>query len=93
LDPLICVKQIFNFLVSSLHHFLSRTEPSDAQLRNMSGIELLQAMERCHGSIAWHCSEVSEFASVTLVMELPQALLSVLRQALAMTALRENPRT
>lgn len=50
-------------------------------------------MERCHGSIAWQRTEVSEFASVTLVMELPQALLSVLRQALAMPALRENPRT
>lgn len=68
-------------------------QPSAAELRAMTGLQVLATMQRCHGAIAWSHPQVSEFAAVSLVMELPQALLALLRSALELPALRENPRT
>lgn len=67
--------------------------PTAAELRAMSGLQVLDTMERCHGAIAWSHPQVSEFAAVSLVMELPQALLALLRSVLELPALRENPRS
>jgi len=68
-------------------------DPTAAELRAMSGLQVLDTMQRCHGAIAWSHPQVSEFAAVSLVMELPQALLALLRSVLELPALRENPRT
>ncbi|OUT69232.1 MAG: hypothetical protein CBB79_10990 [Synechococcus sp. TMED19] len=67
--------------------------PSEEQLRTMSGLDLLRTLECCHGELAWSRPEVNEFAATTLVVELPQALLTLLQQVIARTPLGENPPT
>ncbi|MFW6730463.1 MAG: hypothetical protein ACODUE_01795 [Synechococcus sp.] len=71
----------------------STIQPTAAELKAMSGLQVLGSMQRCHGAIAWSHPQVSEFAAVSLVMELPQALLALLRSVLELPALRENPRS
>lgn len=53
--------------------------PSLEELRAMSGLELLFTLEQLHGELAWNRPEVSEFAAITLVMELPEALGNLLQ--------------
>lgn len=50
----------------------SAINPTAAELRAMSGLQVLGAMQRCHGAIAWSHPQVSEFAAVSLVVELPR---------------------
>ncbi|MEB3177091.1 MAG: hypothetical protein VKJ87_05785 [Synechococcus sp.] len=57
--------------------------PSLEELRAMSGLELLFTLEQIHGELAWNRPEVSEFASTTLVVELPEALRTLLQQVQA----------
>ena len=57
--------------------------PSLEELRAMSGLELLFTLEQLHGELAWNRPEVSEFAAITLVMELPEALGNLLREVQA----------
>jgi hypothetical protein len=57
-------------------------EPSPEKLRSLSGLELMQTLELAHGVIPWTRPEVSEFASVTLVVELPEALAALLQRVL-----------
>ena len=54
--------------------------PSAEQLRSLSGLDLMHTLELAHGAIPWNRPEVSEFASVTLVVELPEAMAALLQR-------------
>ena len=57
----------------------------------MSGLDLLRLLEIQHGPAGWERPEQAEFAAITLVVELPAALRSLLQQVLEAPPLRDNP--
>ena len=73
------------------HHFPAG--PTPQELREMSGLDLLRVLDLQHGPLGWERAEHAEFAAITLVVELPAALLGLLQRALDGPVLGENPRS
>ena len=69
--------------------FSSGLSPQD--LSRLSGLDLLRLLEIEHGAAGWQRPEQAEFASVTLVVELPLALFALLQRVLDSTPLRDSP--
>ena len=71
--------------------FSSSSGLSADDLTQLSGLDLLRLLDVEHGAAGWKRPEQAEFASVTLVVELPLALFALLQQVLDSTPLRDNP--
>ena len=71
--------------------FSSSSGLSADDLSQLSGLDLLRLLDVEHGAAGWKRPEQAEFASVTLVVELPLALFALLQQVLDSTPLRDNP--
>jgi hypothetical protein len=71
--------------------FSSSSGLSADDLSRLSGLDLLRLLDVEHGAAGWQRPEQAEFASVTLVVELPSALFALLQQALGRPPLSDNP--
>ena len=71
--------------------FSSSSGLSADDLSRLSGLDLLRLLDVEHGAAGWQRPEQAEFASVTLVVELPSALFALLQQVLGGPPLRDNP--
>tara|TARA_Y100000991_G_scaffold59407_1_gene43633 strand:- start:382 stop:618 length:237 start_codon:yes stop_codon:yes gene_type:complete len=71
--------------------FSSSSGLSADDLSRLSGLDLLRLLDVEHGAAGWQRPEQAEFASVTLVVELPSALFALLQQVLGRPPLSDNP--
>ena len=71
--------------------FSSSSGLSPQDLSQLSGLDLLRLLDIEHGSAGWQRPEQAEFAAVTLVVELPSALVALLQLVLETPPLRDNP--